>query len=262
MSDHAAIRALATRLFDSIERGDVEAVADCYAPELVVWHNFDNVDQPRAENLATLQGLIERIAERRYEHRRLDVFDGGFVQQHVLTGVRGRYDRIVLDCPPISAVSDPLIISAMSDGVVFVTKFNKIRREHARKSVQRVQDAGIHILGVVLNDIDFEGKDSYYYSYYYYKPYASYASYDYHYCIYYPSYPRYVYYYNPYTRVYWGRYDTEAKGYSLLAVADRKESLKDIPEAKFPAPAKMPDVPESEDKVSMEAPPAPPKTGN
>jgi capsular exopolysaccharide synthesis family protein len=83
--------------------------------------------------------------------------------------VRGRYDRVILDCPPISAVSDPLIIAAMSDGVVFVTKFNKIRREHARKSVQRVQNAGIHILGVVLNDIDFEGKDSYYYSYYYYQ---------------------------------------------------------------------------------------------
>ncbi|MSU62224.1 MAG: polysaccharide biosynthesis tyrosine autokinase [Pedosphaera sp.] len=79
------------------------------------------------------------------------------------------YDRIVLDCPPISAVSDPLVISAMADGILFVTKFNKIRREHARKSVQRVQNAGIHILGVVLNDIDFEGRDSYYYSYYYYQ---------------------------------------------------------------------------------------------
>ncbi|MBI4659614.1 MAG: polysaccharide biosynthesis tyrosine autokinase [Verrucomicrobia bacterium] len=83
--------------------------------------------------------------------------------------VRSRYDRILLDCPPISAVSDPLIIAAMSDGVLFVTKFNKIRREHARKSIQRVQNAGINIVGVVLNDIDFEGKDSYYYSYYYYQ---------------------------------------------------------------------------------------------
>ena len=80
-----------------------------------------------------------------------------------------RYDRIFLDCPPVSAVSDPLIIAAMSDGVVFLTKFNKIRREHARKSIQRIQDAGIRLLGIVLNDIDFEGKDSYYYSYYYYQ---------------------------------------------------------------------------------------------
>ncbi len=86
-----------------------------------------------------------------------------------LEAVRSRYDRVILDCPPISAVSDPLIISAMADGIVFVTKFNKIRREHARKSVQRVQNAGIHIVGCVLNDIDFEGKDSYYYSYYYYQ---------------------------------------------------------------------------------------------
>jgi succinoglycan biosynthesis transport protein ExoP len=86
-----------------------------------------------------------------------------------LEAARARYDRVILDSPPISAVSDPLIIAAMSDGVVFVTKFNKIRREHARKSIQRLQDAGIHLLGIVLNDIDFEGKDSYYYSYYYYQ---------------------------------------------------------------------------------------------
>ncbi len=80
-----------------------------------------------------------------------------------------KYDRVVLDCPPISAVADPLVVGAMSDGVIFVTKFNKIRREHALRSVQRVQDAGIHIVGLVLNDIDFEGKDSYYYSYHYYQ---------------------------------------------------------------------------------------------
>ena len=89
--------------------------------------------------------------------------------QELLGLLRGKYDRVVIDSPPISAVSDPLMIAAMTDGVVFVTKFNKIRREHARKAVQRLHDAGIHILGVVLNDIDFEGKDSYYYSYYYYQ---------------------------------------------------------------------------------------------
>lgn len=80
-----------------------------------------------------------------------------------------RYDRIVMDCPPVSAVSDPLVLSALADGVVFVSKFNKVRRDHARKSVQRLKEAGIHICGVLLNDIDFEGRDSYYYSYYYYQ---------------------------------------------------------------------------------------------
>ena len=86
-----------------------------------------------------------------------------------LEEVSNRYDRVVLDCPPVSAVADPLVLGAMSDGMVFVTKFNKIRREHASRSIQRIQEAGIHVVGVVLNDIDFEGKDSYYYSYHYYQ---------------------------------------------------------------------------------------------
>lgn len=94
---------------------------------------------------------------------------GSTRMQDFLAEIQKRYDRVILDCPPVSAVSDPLVISAKSDGVVFVTKFNKIRREHARRSVQRIQDAGIQILGVVINNIDFEGKDSYYYSYYYYQ---------------------------------------------------------------------------------------------
>jgi polysaccharide biosynthesis transport protein len=92
--------------------------------------------------------------------------------------VREKYDRVILDCPPVSAVSDPLFIASLCDGIVFVSKFNKIRRDHARRSVQRIQDAGVNIIGAVINDIDFEGKDSYYYSYYYYQNryYASYQS--------------------------------------------------------------------------------------
>jgi capsular exopolysaccharide synthesis family protein len=94
---------------------------------------------------------------------------GSARMKEFLAQVSDKYDRIILDCPPISAVSDPLVISANTDGLVFVCKFNKIRREHARRSVQRIQAGGIHIMGVVINDIDFEGKDSYYYSYYYYQ---------------------------------------------------------------------------------------------
>jgi polysaccharide biosynthesis transport protein len=86
-----------------------------------------------------------------------------------LAELRKTYDRVVLDCPPISAVSDPLVMGAKSDGIIYVMKFKKIRREHARRSVQRIQDAGIQVVGVLLNDIDFEGRDSYYYSYYYYQ---------------------------------------------------------------------------------------------
>ncbi len=96
---------------------------------------------------------------------------------------------------------------------------------------------------------------SYYYRSYYYKPYVSYSGYKHHYCVYYPSRPSYIYYYNPYKQVYWGRYDVEAKGYSLLAEKDRKQKLEEIPEEAFPAPGKMPAIPESEDNVPIAEPP-------
>jgi hypothetical protein len=107
----------------------------------------------------------------------------------------------------------------------------------------------------------------YHYCNYYYRPYVSYPSYSYHYCICYPQYPNYVYYYNPHRQYYWGRYDLQNKGYSLLAEADRKGSVKDIPESAFPAPGKMPAIPAGVDggkeiaakgNTLIEPPPAPP----
>lgn len=97
----------------------------------------------------------------------------------------------------------------------------------------------------------------YHYRSYYYKPNANFAGYNYHYAIHYPSEPRYVYYFNPYKRTYWGRYDTQGRPgqeYSLLAEKDCREVLKDIPAAAFPAPGKMPAIPESSDGAPIEPP--------
>ncbi len=97
----------------------------------------------------------------------------------------------------------------------------------------------------------------YYYRSYYYKPYASYSGYRHHYCVHVPSRPNYVYYYDPQQRVYWGRYDLQAKGYSLLAKKDRREKLGAIPEDAFPQPEKkMPPIPESDDGQTVLTPPA------
>jgi ketosteroid isomerase-like protein len=105
MSGHDEIRALATRLFDCIERGDVEAVAGCYAPDVVIWHNTDGVEQSRDENLRTLTWVVRTLVERRYVDRRLDVFDGGFVQQHLLTGVRTDGGKVSLPAVLVGRVA-------------------------------------------------------------------------------------------------------------------------------------------------------------
>jgi hypothetical protein len=99
---------------------------------------------------------------------------------------------------------------------------------------------------------------SYYYRTYYYKPSPTYSGYKHHYVIYHPSKPKYYYYYNSYNKTYWGRcpVKTEGKGeYSLLAEADRKGSLEEIPEKAFPPMGKLPQLPEATDDTTLDLPP-------
>jgi len=91
------IRALAQRFFDAVENGDVEALRGIYAPDAIIWHNTDELETTVADNLEVLAGFVKRISERRYRDRRVQVFDGGFVQQHVLHGVRA--DGVAVSLP-------------------------------------------------------------------------------------------------------------------------------------------------------------------
>jgi len=88
MTEIEQTRALANKLFDGIESGNVAVLREVYAPDVEIWHNTDLLVQTVDDNVRTLEGFVGRISERRYEDRRLDVFPGGFVQQHKLTGVR------------------------------------------------------------------------------------------------------------------------------------------------------------------------------
>jgi ketosteroid isomerase-like protein len=79
---------MAKVFFDAVENGDIETLRDCYAPDAKIWHNTDDKEQSRDDNAETLKGFVEHISDRVYADRRLHVFEGGFVQQHVLRGKR------------------------------------------------------------------------------------------------------------------------------------------------------------------------------
>jgi ketosteroid isomerase-like protein len=86
----AEMRAFAKRFFDCIESGDVDGLVACYAPDAEIWHNTDGQVQGPLDNRATLTGLVRGFQDRVYDQRRLDVFPGGFVQQHILSATRVR----------------------------------------------------------------------------------------------------------------------------------------------------------------------------
>ncbi len=110
MSDDAAMRALAKRFFDCVEQGDINGLVACYAPDAKIWHNTDRLEQGPEDNRKTLAGMVTRIDDRVYSDRRLEVFAGGFVQQHVLQGVR-RHDGVRVELPAC-------IVCAVKDGKI------------------------------------------------------------------------------------------------------------------------------------------------
>ena len=80
----AEIGALADRMFAAIEAGDVDTVRSIYADDVTVWHNFDDADQNREQNLRTLGWMHAHVTGLRYTDVRRIVLEHGFVQQHVL----------------------------------------------------------------------------------------------------------------------------------------------------------------------------------
>lgn len=98
---HDEIDDLATRFVAAVAAGDVATVAAIYADDATIWHNFDKVDQTRAENLATLAGMHRTLTNIRYEDIRRTIVDDGFFQQHVLRGSTKNGD---LDLPAVLRV--------------------------------------------------------------------------------------------------------------------------------------------------------------
>ena len=88
MDESKEILSLAKSFFDGLEQGDISILRRVYAPEVEIWHNTDGLTQTLEENETMLKGFVGRISDRKYSQRRTETFPGGFVQQHVLTGVR------------------------------------------------------------------------------------------------------------------------------------------------------------------------------
>lgn len=81
-----------------------------------------------------------------------------------------RYDAIVIDSPPCIAVSDAYVLSTHADSVVYVTKYDQVAVPTIRTCINRFESINASIIGVVVNQIDFEaahyyGKYQDYYDY-------------------------------------------------------------------------------------------------
>ena len=76
-----------------------------------------------------------------------------------------QYDRIIIDSPPLHAVSDAIMLSGSADAVIYVVRADATSRTQATKALQRLQHNHANISGVVLNQVDIRKAASGGYSY-------------------------------------------------------------------------------------------------
>ena len=77
---------LVVRFFSALEAGDIETLREIYAPDAVIWHNDDLIEQPVDENLKVLRALHRVVSGLRYDITRRVPAPDGVIQQHVLRG--------------------------------------------------------------------------------------------------------------------------------------------------------------------------------
>jgi len=75
-------------------------------------------------------------------------------------------DVVLIDSPPVLAVTDATILSTVADGVILVVDPSKSKRRDLRRAREAIEAVGGRILGVVINRLNRRGGSTYYYYYY------------------------------------------------------------------------------------------------
>lgn len=93
----------------------------------------------------------------------------------LLSQALSQYDRVILDSPPLGAVTDAAVLAPQVDGVILVIKAERTTRDGLRYALRQLKDVSAKVLGAVVNDVDLERKPYGHDGYYQYYQYNSYS---------------------------------------------------------------------------------------
>ena len=82
------------------------------------------------------------------------------------------YDLVLIDTPPVLAVTDPSIVGALAGTTLMVGRFDQSTVKEIEVAMNRFEMAGIEVKGFILNAVEKKASSTYGYGYYNY----SYAS--------------------------------------------------------------------------------------
>ena len=162
------------------QSGSKTLIVDCDFRRPVMHKIFDlsNIAHGFADVISSVKTYSLKKSVRRTKIHNLHVIPCGTIPQNpsellskrltrvVLDALAERYDKILIDSPPINTVTDPVILSRLVDGVIFVLRAGETKRDMARQAREQLESVEAPILGGVLNSVNFQ-KDKYYYDKYY-----------------------------------------------------------------------------------------------
>jgi capsular exopolysaccharide synthesis family protein len=93
--------------------------------------------------------------------------------RELMISLKSHFDWIMIDTPPVMAVTDAALVAHHATGVVFVVRADKTSRHAARRALDQLDQVGAKFVGGVLNGVDLN-RNAYYYSQYYRREYAQY----------------------------------------------------------------------------------------
>jgi len=77
--------------------------------------------------------------------------------------LREKFEFVIIDTPPVLAVTDPLNVVPCVDGLIMVMRLTKNARSSCRRALTALDDVGAKILGIVVNEVggDVRGYSAY-----------------------------------------------------------------------------------------------------
>jgi len=155
--------------------------ADMRKPQLHKTFGVDN-STGLSNYLAGHSELVEGIIQQT-KVQNLDIITAGVIPPnpsellgaHRMRDLLGQlfnlYSFVLIDSPPVLGLSDSLILSTMTDGVILVVRAGLTSKDYTIQAKKLLYGVNAKILGVVLNGISASdlkyGAYEYYYSYYY-----------------------------------------------------------------------------------------------
>jgi capsular exopolysaccharide synthesis family protein len=152
-------------------------------------HNFFSMDKTYGLTNVLIGSLSFDDVIKHTEVENLDVITSGDIppnpaelvasesMRRFIETARAHYDYVLLDSPPVVAVTDAAVLATRVDGTVLVVGSGTVNKREVVRAVGLLKNVRSPVLGVVLNGLDIKKiYGSYYYYFHYYQYYYYYGS--------------------------------------------------------------------------------------